>query len=331
MGQAVVFTVSLDSDNVEIGQTQPRPPRHTLRRAFAQAWRDRHWRLALLLVAVLPAVAAGVTAAITGGPWATTVFLVAAAVATMASGAWAAATPLSGARDARLAGWLVTGLCGCALAVASVPGIWLIAAHEEWRGQAAAAVMAVLALIGAAGAWLGMVLAHVRRPRFAAVCAALAVTLAPLALAAALLPTTRATDEIVAHTFTTDYVAGRPAYVCGSETVEVTRGHTEEVAWLGLASPISWVVDAPSFTTHELAFAAQGTAAKAQGWTRSTRVGPDSFMGYCFQPTSLGPPTAVKEARYDGAGPVGATSASVAAAGLGLVALALALWRRQSS
>jgi len=329
MGQTVVFTVSLDADQVDIGQTQPHPPRRVLRDAAVTAWRDPHWRYAALAVLAVPALAAGVTAAITNGPWVTTAFLVAAAVVTMASGAWAAASPLKGTRDARLAGWLVAGLCGGVLAMASVPGVALSAAHEQWRGQAAVATLAVLALIGAAGAWLGTLLAHVLRP--VAMCAALAVMLVPLIAAAALTPATQATDEIVAYTFTTDSVAGRPAYVCGSETVQVHRAHTEDVAWLALASPISWVVDAPSFTAHELAFAPHGTVAKAQAWARSTRVGPDAFTGYCFQPTSLGPPTAVKEARYENAGPVGATSAAVAAAGLGIAALALAVRRRQSS
>jgi|GEM_PF-1532363 len=337
MGQTVVFTVSLDADHVDIGQTQPRPPRRALRDAALTAWRDPHWRYAALAVLAVPALAAGVTALVTGGAWVTTVLLVAAAVVTMASGAWAAARPATGAVTARLAAWLVSGAAGLVLGLVSLPGVILAAVHEQWRGQAALATVTVLALTGAAGAWLGLSVAslvHQRlgpRPRGLAALAALALVLVPLALAAALLPQTRVDEQIVAHTFTTDYVGGMPAYICGSETVEVSRTHTENVAWMALVSPMAWVVDAPSFTVTELAFARQGTAAKAQAWVRSTRWGPDSFTGYCFQPTSLGPPTAVKEARYEGVTPVGARVAMSVAAVLGAAALGLTLRRRQSS
>ena len=76
MGQTVVFTVSLDGNDVAIEQVAPRPPDHPFRDAFLTGLRDRRWRIAALMVLVIPAIAAGVTFVITHGEWVSTAFLV---------------------------------------------------------------------------------------------------------------------------------------------------------------------------------------------------------------------------------------------------------------
>ena len=109
----------------------------------------------------------------------------------------------------------------------------------------------------------------------------------------------------------------------------MTRKHTENVAWLALGSPLVWVVDAATFSSAQLAAAPDGTLAQVQAWTRSTRLGPDAFRGYCYQSTSLGPPNDVVEARYVGVGPLGAQVATASAAIFGALAL-LRVSRRRS-
>src|SRR4051794_14656404 len=105
MGQTVVFTVSLDGNDVEIEQKAPRPPHHPFRDAFLTALRERAWRIAALLVLVVPAIAAGVTYAVTQGDWVSTSFLLAAALVTPASAAWAATRAVTGDMANRVAAW----------------------------------------------------------------------------------------------------------------------------------------------------------------------------------------------------------------------------------
>ena len=333
MGQTVVFTVSLDADDVAIEHVEPRPPQNPFRDAAGAAIRDRAWRIAALLVLVLPAIAAAVAFAITRGPWVTTTFLAAAALVTPASAAWAATRRVSGDAQARVAGWAVAGFAGAALAVPSVAGVVMVARAEQWNENGTGPTLAVLALSGAAGAWLGLALGNLRRAwhPVAAGTAAVLLVLAPLAVCAALLPATASTDEVESYVFTTASGGSRPEFVCGLETVEATRRHTEAVAWIAFGSPLAWVVDAASHTPGDLARAADGSAAQVQAWTRSSRLGPDAFQGYCYQPTSLGPPTGVIEARYEAAGPLGAKSATGAVMLLGALALAAVSWRRSPS
>lgn len=316
MGQTVVFTVSLDNDEVAIERTESRPPpRHPYRDAARSLVRDRRWRLAALAVLVAPLLAAGLTAAITGGAWATTALLIVAVIATMASGAFAAGPAPAGTFDERLAHLVVTGLAGAGLAIAALPGVLWAARREGWGDAGIGPTLAVLALGGAAGAWLGMGIAS-RRPGsrgVLAVAVVAALTLAPIGAYAALLPTTVVTDTVTAHTFTTTYSGARPAYVCGNVEVQATRPHTEMIAWIAFASPAAWIVDAPEFSPSQLVAAPAGSLANAQAWTRSTRVGPDSFEGHCYQSTSLGVPIAVREGRYNQVGPLGAQVAIVAA------------------
>ncbi|MGC4176133.1 hypothetical protein [Demequina sp.] len=332
MGQTVVFTVALDDDNVAIERREPRPPRRTFRDSANAALRDRHWHLALAACFVIPAVAAAVTFAITRGAWVTTAALVAAALVTPASGAWAGNRGLTGDWGARVAAWAVTGLAGAALALASVPLVIVTALAEEWDESAAVPTLSVLAISGAGGAWFGLALGLRERAwnRAAAAVATVVIALAPLGVAAALLPRTSVTEAISSYGFTATYAGNRPAYLCSEETVQVTRQHSEDVAWIAFASPLAWVVDAPQFTAAQLAAAPDGTVAQAQAWTRSSRVGPDDFVGYCYKATSLGRPLAVQLARYETAGPIGAT---VAVAFVGLVG-AIALYgasRRRSA
>ena len=334
MGPTVVFTVSLDADDVAVEQIEarpPRPPHHPFRDAFLIGLRDKRWRIAALFSFVVPALAAGVTYAITRGEWVSTSFLLAAALATPASAAWAGTRAVTGEWVSRVAAWSFAGAAGAGLALASVPGVVLAARAEAWSEDGAIPTLAVLALAGATGAWLGCALANGRRawPPIAAAALSAILALAPIAAFAALLPETTTTEQIVTYNFTTSYGSSRPAYVCGQQTATVTRKHTEEVAWLAFGSPLAWVVDAGNFSTAKLATAADGSLVQVQAWTRSTRLGPDSFQGYCYQATSLGPPTDVLEARYEGAGPLGAQVATVVTAIMGALAL-LSVSRRRS-
>lgn len=331
MGQTVVFTVSLDGNDVAIEQVAPRPPHHPFRNAFLTGLRDRRWRLAALVVLVIPAISAGATALITHGEWVSTAFLLAAALVTPASAAWAATRAVTGDLTSRVAAWAVAGAGGAGLALASLPGVAIAANAEGWREDGAIPTLTVLALTGAAGAWLGCALANGRRAwrPIAAAGLTAALSLAPIGAFVALLPETTVTEQIVSYDFTTSYRSSRPAYVCAEETVTVTRKHTEHVAWLAFGSPLVWVVDAAAFSSSQLAAAPDGTLVQVQAWTRSTRLGPDAFRGYCYQATSLGPPNDVVEARYLGAGPLGAQVATASAAILGAFAL-LRVSRRRS-
>lgn len=331
MGQTVVFTVSLDADDVAIEQTSERPPSHPFRDAALSALRDKGWRIAALVVLLVPAAAAAVTFAITRGPWVTTAFLVTAALVTAPSAAWAGARAVTGEWVNRAAAWTVAGVAGAIVALANIPGVALVARAETWKEDGAIPTLAVLSLAGVTGAWIGFLLANTRRA-WSPIAAALvtgALALAPIAACAALMQETTTTEQIVSYMFTTSYDSSRPAYVCGTEMADVTRKHTQDAAWIAFASPLAWVVDAASFTPHQLATADDGTLVQAQAWTRSTRVGPDAFQGYCYQPTSLGPPTAVLEARYHEAGPLGAKVAIASALVVGALAL-LTVSRRRS-
>jgi hypothetical protein len=335
MGQTVVFKVSLDADDVAIDEFEPRPPRpprHDLRDAGLAALRDRHWQLAALLCLVVPAAVAAVTFAVTRGAWVGTALLVAAAVMTPTCAAWAGAARAQGERRLRAARWAVTGASGALLALASVPGVALAAAREGWAESQAVPTLAVLALSGAAGAWLGLALANRQPawPRIAAAALTLAMVFVPFAVATALLPETVVTEQITYHSFVATSVGGRPAFICRDETIDATRRHTEDVAWIAMTSPVAWVVDAASFSPSALAGAPDGSLAQAQAWTRSTRVGPDGFVGYCYQATSLGTPTAVTAERYEKAGTIGARLATAAAALCGAIAL-FAVSRRKSA
>jgi len=332
MGQTVVFTVSLDAGDVAIEQNESRPPQHPFRDALLAALRDRRWYLAALLALAAPLVAATVTFALTGGDWVTTAYLAVAALATPASGAWAAARRTDGTWDERTAQLLAAALAGAALCVVHVPFVAWAARSEGWGEQGALPTLGVLALVGSAGACLGAALAARRVRGAAAVAVALtfAAALVPLGLYAALLPTTSATETISAYTFTPDYGSSRPLFICTTVPVEVTRLHTDDIAWIAMASPISWLVDAATFTPEELAKAADGSLAQAQAWVRSTRAGPDAFEGHCYAPTSLGVPPAVREARYATAAPLGAQVATVAAIVVAAFAF-VAVSRRRSA
>ncbi len=332
MGQTTVFTVSLDADDVAIDQFQEDPPRHHIRDAAIAALRDPRWRLAFVAVVIAPALVAGVTYAITGGEWVTTAFLVAAALVTPASGAWAGAKLAQGERSARAATWAVTGIAGALLALASLPGVALAGGTEHWGEAGAVPTLSVLACTGAAGAWLGCALANLRRAwsPIAAALATVFLTLAPIGVCAALLPSTTATDQVVSYNFAMVSNDGMPVFVCGQEKVEATRRHTEAVAWIAFASPIAWAVDAADLPAANLAHAADGSLAQAQAWVRSSRLGPDAFEGHCYQPTSLATPVAVTEARYEKAAALGTTVALASAMLFGAFAL-VAVSRRKSA
>jgi len=315
MGQTVVFTVSLDADDVAIDSFEPSPPRHPVRDAALTALRDRNWRLAFLACLVVPTLAASGTFLITGGAWGSTVLLVAAALTTAVAAAWAGASPVRGVWDERAAGWLVVGAAGGLLALASVPGVLVAGRLEGWGESGTVPTLVVLALVGAASAWFGCAVSNGRRawPAPLAAVTVVAIALAPLAVVAAMIPQTTVTEQVTYHRFLPTYAGGRPAYICSDEAVEVSRRHTDDVAWMAFASPLVWAVDAAAFSPTQLAAAADGTLAQAQAWTRSTRVGPDDFIGHCYQPTSLGTPVAVRTARYDKAPPLGAEAAAIAA------------------
>jgi hypothetical protein len=335
MGQTVVFTVSTDSDDVSIASTESQPPRRPILDAARAALRDRRWHIALLVTFAVPALAAAITAALTGGAWVTTTFLAMAALVTPASGAWAAARRYDGPLPERSADLLVAGIAGGLLAFMQVPGVVLATRAENWDQTDWVHVLAVLVLTGAAGALVGKAVAASGRSGAGWRASALMVALGllPLALYTALLPTTKVTETVTELSFTTVYDLGRPAYVCGTQEVERTRAHTELIAWIAQASPMVWVIDAPSLAASELAGADDGTAAQVQAWTRSTRVGPDSFTGHCYAPTSLGVPTAVREARYENVRPFGINAASILFIGAAGVAAATSLKspsRRQS-
>lgn len=331
MGQTVVFTIALDADEVAIEQTSERPPHSPLRDAALTALRERRWRIAALIVLLGPAAAAAATFVITRGEWVTTAFLLAAALVTPPSAAWAGATTTGGA-ESRAASWLVAGLAGGVVALASIPGVVMVARAEQWHQAGAVPTLAVLALSGVTGAWIGLALANLRNPwsPIAAAFTTVALALAPIGVCAALMQETTTTEQILTYTFTTTYDGSRPAYVCGTQMEDVTRKHTQDAAWVAFASPLAWVVDAANVTPHRLANAPAGTLVQVQAWTRSTRVGPDSFQGYCYQPTSLGPPTGVIEARYAKAGPLGAQVAAVALLVVGVLSLAVVSRRRRA-
>jgi len=323
MGQTVVFTVSLDDGDVAIEQNESRPPQHPFRDALLAVVRDRRWYVAAAVAIGVPLLASAVTFVLTGGDWVTTAYLAAAALATPASGAWAAARQTEGTWDERTAHLLAAALAGAALCVVHVPFVAWAARWEGWGEQGALPTLGVLALAGSAGACLGAALAarRVRGAAGVAVAVILAAAVVPFGLYAALLPTTSVTDTISSYRFTPDYGSNRPLFICTTVPVEVTRLHTNDIAWIAMASPISWLVDAATFTPKELAKAPDGSLAQTQAWVRSTRVGPDAFEGHCYAPTSLGVPTAVREARYAAAGPLGAQLATFAA----LAAMAVAI------
>jgi len=325
MGQTTVFTVSLDSDDVAIGDVVDIPPRRPVRDALQDLSHNRQWAAAFAIAFAIPAIAAGV-AAVLGGAWVTTTFLVATALVTPASGAWAAAQQRTGDRDRHLAAAFVAGLAGACLALASLPGlVW--ASRVEGLGDAGAGpTLLVLALTSAAAAWLGSALG---RHGIAAVAIVLGCAVLPLAAYGALLPSTNVTEPIEYLAFTPAYDLGRPTFVCTRQEVTVTRNHTELIAWLATLSPLVWAVDASEFMPSSLAGADDGTLAQAQAWTRSTRVGPDDFMGHCYAPTSLGVPAAVREARYEKV-PSLALTAAAASAMLAAVAAGFTSWRRSS-
>lgn len=315
MGQTVVFTVSTDSDDVAIDSTEARPPRHPFRDAAGVAVRDRRWHIAFALAFAVPALVAAIAFARTGGPWVTTSLVAAAALVTPASGAWAAARRHDGPRGPRAA---VVGLAGALLALAQVPAIAWAARAEAWGESGLAPTLSVLALAGSAGALLGFALSlwRGRSGAWLAPLAAMAIALVPIGLYAALVPTATVTESITDLAFTPAGDVGHPIFVCTEREVEATRSHTELIAWIAFGSPVAWAIDAAAFSVPQLANAGDGTLAQAQAWTRSTRVGPDSFTGHCYAPTSLGVPPAVREARYEGAAPLGvnvATAALIAA------------------
>jgi len=332
MGQTVVFTVSLDADDVAIDEVQPRPPRHPFRDSAVIAFRDRSWRIAALVCALVPIAAIAVTWGLTGGAWVGTAALMTAVLANLAMAAFASARRLGGLRSERAAWWAVTGLAGAALALASTPAVLVGGFFEGWSDSHIVPTLTVLALTGAAGAWWGLLLANVRRawrPAYAAA-SAFVLALVPIGITAAMLPSTMVTERVTYHEFLPTYAAGHPAYICADQVVEVSRRHTELIAWVALGSPLAWVIDAATFSPKDLAEAADGSLAQAQAWTRSTRVGPDDFIGHCYQPTSLGTPVAVKYARYEQAPPRGAAVATAIATLAGAAALLLVTRRRST-
>ena len=359
MGQTVVFTVPLDADGeVAIGRTESgRPPRHPFRRALRDGLANRGWRVAALVVLVAPIVAGAVTWLVTGGEWTATAALLTAALVlpAVAAGAAANGSRQGGAAERvareldmaeadeaeptgdRLVRVTVVGGLGAALALATLPvAAWAIA-NEGWNETAAVPTLGVLALAGASGAWFGLALGTVWRRGAAwpvASGAVVALSLVPLGLFAAAVPTTVSADQVDTYVFASRYqdsfTGPLPSYVCDTETVEIMRAHTDRVAWIAFGSPVAWAVDAATFSPAELAVAPNGTVAQAQAWTRSTRQGPDAFTGYCYRATSLGIPLSVRQARYEQASPMGATLAlltAVTTAGLAVFAVS----RRRSA
>jgi len=299
MGRTVVFTVPLEGDDaVTIERAEARePPRRPFLEALRGLLRDRHWWLAAALSLALPALAAALTWMITGGAWVTTAYLVAAGAVIPASAGWAAATRPHGNWDERVAGWAIAGLAGAALAMCVLPGAWLASRSEP--GDFLGPTLSTVALIGTAGAWLGMAMGR----RVKAVLVVLAIAVVPLGMFAAFLPTTSVAEEIEYY----EFVAGsevrfgvrQPTFMCGVQVVEVTRRHTENITWMAWASPMTWVMDAAVLSGEEFLSAEPGSRAQAHAWMRSTQAGPDAFAGHCFQPTSLATPTALKQARYE--------------------------------
>jgi hypothetical protein len=362
MGDTVVFTVSLDGDDV----TQHLAPRSltipTARASLRGTVRDGTWQLSALAALMVPATTAIVSLTV-GEPRG-----VHAEVITVAS-IVAVAMVVAGATGARSASrWQRTQGApearvdteGPAVAtrdrLSIVVGIWVAAwigtmlamvpaaptlAWVAWRsgfGEAQtlplvgtlAVEIAALAAVGVAVGWWR----PTHRPVAIAAAIAVALMILPPLVYTASLPLVTSEDQVKHYAFTVGArdINGRayPAYICGTDIVSRTRVHTERV-WLLLAtSPVVAVLDAPDRQPAALVDAPAGTYAALQADLRSARLGPDSFTGYCYQPTSLAPPQTVKEDRFAGAGSMTAAGIAVHAL-IALATLVFAVSRGQWS
>lgn len=323
MGHTVVFRVPLDpEDDVAIQRRGPSPE---LRAEFfaqiANVASTPRWRWVVLAVATLP-ISVGVALRMAGlQAWFGAVVVGVAALATLvASGALGAsmvrAMPDDFRRGDRIGiavarlGALWVG--GAALTAASGPALAWVSLHERLTESQVTPMVVTLLVVSLGAVSLGAAVAASRPWRLSpasGAASALVLVLAPLALFAGSLPVVSTTDTVSWYTFTTgersDRGASVPVFQCTTETVLRHRAHTERSAWLLALSPLVAIADAPVRTAGELADAAPGSLARVQAGLRSTRVGPDAFSGYCYQPTSLGVPNAVKEARYANVQPVG--------------------------
>lgn len=340
MARSVIFTVPLDpGDEMRVESRDARERADSRWRAeIVTHARSRAVRGALVAALLVPLAAGTASLAFAEGLWAGLVSLLAAS-ATVAIGAAVAGAVGSNTRGgvARAAERLAAaGLSGAAVGIATAPAVVWAAASGDWNEAQVVPAIAVLMVVGVGCAWLGAAAAAVRawgRPALAGAAAGALLVAAPLALFASLVPSTTTEDEIEVLAFHAAYAdhsgVAVPAYFCETETAYATRTHTEAVAWIALASPLAWAVDAPSWTPAQLV-AARDSVSTAQAWLRSTQIGPDDVAGHCFQATSLGVPTGVKEERMSRAHPVGATTALAFAGLAGLVAWATVSRRTRS-
>jgi len=347
MGHTVVFTVPLDpDDDVGIATVGSRPGwRDHFLAQWAQLSPARRWRLAVLVVALSPIIA-GSAQRIRGVPtWFGTVVVgVAALAALVACGALGASIARVMPDDAQLRDRLGIAAArlsalwvgGAALTVATGPAVAWAAFHEQQTESQVTPLVVTLLVVDCAAVAMGAAVSVVRlwrHPLAVGAASAVVLALAPVALFVAAVPAVSTTDSVVRYAFTTGVRdtggLSLPAYQCGKETVVRYRAHTERSAWLLMISPLAAIADAPVTTASELANAEPGSLALVQAGLRSTRVGPDAFSGYCYQPTSLGVPNAVREARYQRVESIGLAVALGELAAFAFAALVVVSRRRR--
>jgi len=348
VGSTVVFTVPLDpDDDVDVST---RGTRGESAREFSQQLRtalvSRAWRGGL--IAVLAASALGaVLAAVFAPRWTDFAPLLAAVAAlTVSAAVVGAGVGVAAPRDlarrsdrlsialARTAAIIVAAV---AMTAGAVPALAWLARADAMREAQAVPVLVTMGGAAAVAALLGVAVGAWRewaKPLAAGGVAGLALVALPLLGFAAAMPLTATNDQVEALQFVAINVVEanetRPAYICATNTTTERRAHPERIAWLLSASPVVSVIDAPLYTPKDLAGATAGSAASAQAALRTARLAPSDVTGFCYQPTSLGVPNAVREARVSDPGVGAATGLALEFAAFGALAL-VALSRRLRS
>lgn len=315
MGNKVIFTVPLDPDDDVAVST--RDSRGSFARDLSSQLRislgSPAWRLGALAVVGASAVGWIIALAVAEGwtrlaPLAGAVSALAVASAVLGAGVIDTVAEPGSPRSARMstaaARSLAIALAAAAMAIGALPAlVWLALGGEIGEAQVVPLVSAILASASVAGL-AGTAVVALRRWENTTAVAALtgaALIVAPIAGFWVAVPLTARADELESLQFVAINVeqdgVTRPAFVCRTEYSTRLRSHPERVAWLLSASPLVAVADAPLYSIADYERPASGSVAAVQAVLRSLRTAPSNVVGFCYQPTSLGVPNAVREAR----------------------------------
>lgn len=342
MGSKVIFTVPLDPDDDIVVASQA--SRGNFAREFTAhvraSFASTAWRLGALAVAGASALGwiAALSVAhiwISLAPAAAAVAALAVASAVLGGRVDLDAPEPGMIRTSRMstagARTLAIALASAAMAIGAVPSlVWLAIRGELGEAQVVPLVSAILASAAVAG-MCGVAVAGWRaweRPTVAAALTGMALVLLPILGFWAAVPFTARADDLETLQFVAINVeqngVTRPAFVCRTEYSTRLRSHPERVAWLLSASPVVAVADAPLYSAADFERPPPGSVASVQAVLRSLRTAPGNVVGFCYQPTSLGVPNAVREARIAQRGaeaPPVLIASLVASAALALVSV----------